>query len=117
MHIKICSFFDIMFYSFNLLCFVSPLRFATLLHQCLNSIKKGSAKEVALASHAIGFTLNFPILHLAFLCLARIRVNLIILHSYRTFSPDRGSWGEGSRDLGRITHTYIGRSKNAARDN
>ncbi|KAH6781121.1 interferon-related developmental regulator family protein / IFRD protein family [Perilla frutescens var. hirtella] len=29
-------------------------KFATLLQQCLNSIKKGSAKEVALASHAIG---------------------------------------------------------------
>ncbi|KAL6527346.1 hypothetical protein OROGR_016436 [Orobanche gracilis] len=29
-------------------------KFVTLLHQCLNSIKKGSAKEVALASHAIG---------------------------------------------------------------
>ncbi|KAL8230965.1 hypothetical protein R6Q57_000743 [Mikania cordata] len=29
-------------------------KFATLLHQCLNSIKKGSAKEIALASHAIG---------------------------------------------------------------
>nr|XP_043607263.1 interferon-related developmental regulator 1 [Erigeron canadensis] len=29
-------------------------KFATMLHQCLNSIKKGSAKEVALASHAIG---------------------------------------------------------------
>ncbi|XP_051151049.1 uncharacterized protein LOC127265338 isoform X2 [Andrographis paniculata] len=29
-------------------------KFATLLHQCLNSIKKGSAKEVALASHLIG---------------------------------------------------------------
>lgn len=29
-------------------------KFATLLHQCLNSVKKGSAKEVALASHAIG---------------------------------------------------------------
>ncbi|GFP93732.1 interferon-related developmental regulator 1 [Phtheirospermum japonicum] len=29
-------------------------KFATLLHQCLNSIKKGSAKEVSLASHAIG---------------------------------------------------------------
>ncbi|CAK9178961.1 unnamed protein product [Ilex paraguariensis] len=28
--------------------------FATLLHQFLNSIKKGSAKEIALASHAIG---------------------------------------------------------------
>ncbi|KAL6586175.1 hypothetical protein OROMI_002819 [Orobanche minor] len=28
--------------------------FATLLHRCLNSIKKGSAKEVALASHAMG---------------------------------------------------------------
>ncbi|XP_047983601.1 interferon-related developmental regulator 1-like isoform X2 [Salvia hispanica] len=29
-------------------------KFATLLQQCLNSIKKGSAKEAALASHAIG---------------------------------------------------------------
>ncbi|KAL1564744.1 interferon-related developmental regulator 1-like isoform X2 [Salvia divinorum] len=29
-------------------------KFATLLQQCLNSMKKGSAKEVALASHAIG---------------------------------------------------------------
>ncbi|KAK1391563.1 Interferon-related developmental regulator 1 [Heracleum sosnowskyi] len=29
-------------------------KFATLLHQCLNSIKKGSAKEIALASHTIG---------------------------------------------------------------
>lgn len=29
-------------------------KFATLLHQCLNSIKRGSAKEIALASHAIG---------------------------------------------------------------
>ncbi|XP_075496183.1 uncharacterized protein LOC142533331 isoform X2 [Primulina tabacum] len=29
-------------------------KFATLLHQCLNSIKKGSAKEIALASHVIG---------------------------------------------------------------
>ncbi|XP_023753384.1 uncharacterized protein LOC111901722 [Lactuca sativa] len=29
-------------------------KFATMLHQCLNSVKKGSAKEVALASHAIG---------------------------------------------------------------
>ncbi|KAK6116007.1 hypothetical protein DH2020_008276 [Rehmannia glutinosa] len=29
-------------------------KFATMLHQCLNSIKKGSAKEVALASHVIG---------------------------------------------------------------
>ncbi|KAL8216181.1 hypothetical protein R6Q57_023018 [Mikania cordata] len=29
-------------------------KFATMLHQCLNSIKKGSAKEVALASRAIG---------------------------------------------------------------
>ncbi|XP_047950649.1 interferon-related developmental regulator 1-like isoform X3 [Salvia hispanica] len=28
--------------------------FATFLQQCLNSIKKGSAKEVSLASHAIG---------------------------------------------------------------
>ncbi|CAA3005318.1 interferon-related developmental regulator 1-like [Olea europaea subsp. europaea] len=29
-------------------------KFATLLHQCLNSIKKGSAKEIALASRVIG---------------------------------------------------------------
>ncbi|KAI3465267.1 hypothetical protein Pfo_021930 [Paulownia fortunei] len=29
-------------------------KFATLLHQCLNSIRKGSAKEVALACHVIG---------------------------------------------------------------
>ncbi|KAL3634134.1 hypothetical protein CASFOL_021188 [Castilleja foliolosa] len=29
-------------------------KFATLLHRCLNSIKKGSAKEVSLASHATG---------------------------------------------------------------
>ncbi|XP_076889650.1 uncharacterized protein LOC143540491 [Bidens hawaiensis] len=29
-------------------------KFATLLHQCLNSVKKGSAKEIALASRAIG---------------------------------------------------------------
>ncbi|KVH99469.1 Armadillo-like helical [Cynara cardunculus var. scolymus] len=29
-------------------------KFATMLHQYLNSIKKGSAKEVALASHAVG---------------------------------------------------------------
>ncbi|EEF52291.1 interferon-related developmental regulator 1 [Ricinus communis] len=29
-------------------------KFATLLHQCLNCIKKGSSKEIALASHAIG---------------------------------------------------------------
>ncbi|KAI6689108.1 hypothetical protein NL676_025936 [Syzygium grande] len=29
-------------------------KFATLLHQCIASIKKGSAKEVSLASHAIG---------------------------------------------------------------
>ncbi|XP_073316272.1 uncharacterized protein [Primulina huaijiensis] len=29
-------------------------KFATSLHQCLNSIKKGSAKEIALASHVIG---------------------------------------------------------------
>lgn len=37
-------------------------RFVTLLHQCLNSIKKGSAKEISLASHAIGSTLTliFP---------------------------------------------------------
>lgn len=29
-------------------------KFATLLHQCLSCIKKGSSKEIALASHAIG---------------------------------------------------------------
>ncbi|KAL9257712.1 Interferon-related developmental regulator 1-like protein [Drosera capensis] len=29
-------------------------KFATLLHQCLNSIKKGSARETALASYVIG---------------------------------------------------------------
>ncbi|XP_071710283.1 uncharacterized protein [Rutidosis leptorrhynchoides] len=29
-------------------------KFATLLHQCLNSVKKGSAKEISLASHTIG---------------------------------------------------------------
>lgn len=29
-------------------------KFATLLHQCLNSIKKGSAKEISLASRVIG---------------------------------------------------------------
>ncbi|KDP41629.1 hypothetical protein JCGZ_16036 [Jatropha curcas] len=29
-------------------------KFATLLHQCLSCIKKGSSKEVALASHTIG---------------------------------------------------------------
>ncbi|XP_039069899.1 uncharacterized protein LOC120216603 isoform X2 [Hibiscus syriacus] len=29
-------------------------KFATLLHQCLNSIKKGSSKEISLASHSIG---------------------------------------------------------------
>uniref|UniRef100_A0A2P2M9W1 Uncharacterized protein MANES_18G045800 n=1 Tax=Rhizophora mucronata TaxID=61149 RepID=A0A2P2M9W1_RHIMU len=29
-------------------------KFATLLHRCLNCIKKGPSKEVALASHAIG---------------------------------------------------------------
>ncbi|KAB2030286.1 hypothetical protein ES319_D05G220900v1 [Gossypium barbadense] len=29
-------------------------KFATLLHQCLNSIKKGSSKEISLASHTIG---------------------------------------------------------------
>ncbi|KAE8687108.1 Interferon-related developmental regulator family protein / IFRD protein family isoform 2 [Hibiscus syriacus] len=29
-------------------------KFATLLHQCLNSIKKGSNKEISLASHVIG---------------------------------------------------------------
>ncbi|CAI9115955.1 OLC1v1016980C1 [Oldenlandia corymbosa var. corymbosa] len=29
-------------------------KFATLLHQCLNSIKRGSAKEVSMAAHLIG---------------------------------------------------------------
>ncbi|XP_021889645.1 uncharacterized protein LOC110808453 isoform X2 [Carica papaya] len=29
-------------------------KFATLLHQCLNSIKRGSSTEISLASHAIG---------------------------------------------------------------
>ncbi|XVE95024.1 hypothetical protein REPUB_Repub02eG0060400 [Reevesia pubescens] len=29
-------------------------KFATLLHQCLNSIKKGSSDEISLASHTIG---------------------------------------------------------------
>lgn len=29
-------------------------KYATLLHQCLNSVKKGSSKEIALASHVIG---------------------------------------------------------------
>ncbi|XP_011654151.1 interferon-related developmental regulator 1 isoform X1 [Cucumis sativus] len=29
-------------------------KFATLLHQCLNCIKKGSSKEISLASHVIG---------------------------------------------------------------
>lgn len=29
-------------------------KFATLLHQCLNSVKKGSSKEISLASHTIG---------------------------------------------------------------
>ncbi|KAH9689907.1 Interferon-related developmental regulator family protein / IFRD protein family [Citrus sinensis] len=29
-------------------------KFATLLHQCLSSIKRGSSREIALASHAIG---------------------------------------------------------------
>lgn len=29
-------------------------KFATLLHQCISSIKKGSSKEIALASHVIG---------------------------------------------------------------
>ncbi|XP_057468990.1 uncharacterized protein LOC130758170 [Actinidia eriantha] len=29
-------------------------KFATLLHQCLNCIKRGSAKEICLASHTIG---------------------------------------------------------------
>ncbi|XP_062101206.1 uncharacterized protein LOC133807080 isoform X2 [Humulus lupulus] len=37
-------------------------KFATLLHQCLNSFKRGSPKEICLASHVIGllaFTVGF----------------------------------------------------------
>ena len=49
---------------------LSFIRFATLLHQCLASIKKGSkkasAKEIALASHAIGkILINFCMLDVA----------------------------------------------------
>ncbi|KAF8377639.1 hypothetical protein HHK36_031022 [Tetracentron sinense] len=33
---------------------VESCSFVTLLHQCLNSIKRGSSKEISLASHAIG---------------------------------------------------------------
>lgn len=51
-------------------------RFATLLHQCLNSVKKGSAKEVALACHAIGSTLAFHIFPIAF----RISVNIWLIN-------------------------------------
>lgn len=47
------------------------IRFATLLHQCLGAIKKGSkkasTKEVALASHAIGnYFVNFFVRHIFF---------------------------------------------------
>ncbi|KAL6207930.1 hypothetical protein ACLB2K_018882 [Fragaria x ananassa] len=38
--------------SYKLIWFI--LRFATLLHQCLNCIKKGSSREICLASHVIG---------------------------------------------------------------
>ncbi|GMP45488.1 hypothetical protein CsSME_00013997 [Camellia sinensis var. sinensis] len=41
-------------FSSNLQHEFAEKKFATLLHQCLNSIKKGSAKEIALAAHAIG---------------------------------------------------------------
>ena len=37
---------------------IAFFRFATLLHQCLNSFKKGSAKEMRLASHVIGLFCN-----------------------------------------------------------
>lgn len=43
--------------------FVFLNRFATLLHRCLNSVKKGSAKEISLASHAIGIYLKLLILY------------------------------------------------------
>ncbi|KAM5565843.1 hypothetical protein ABKV19_019725 [Rosa sericea] len=41
-----------LFRSYKHILFI--LRFATLLHQCLNCIKKGSSKEICLASHVIG---------------------------------------------------------------
>ena len=41
-------------YIFQILIVMLLSRFATLLHQCIGSIKRGSAKEVALAAHAIG---------------------------------------------------------------
>lgn len=55
-----------MIYSFKLLL---VFRFATLLHQCLGAIKKGSkkasAKEIALASHAIGrFFIKLVVFHI-----------------------------------------------------
>lgn len=83
-------------------------RFATLLHQCLTSVKKGSAKEVGLASHAIGSTLAFLILPLAFRSSFKIWLIIIYFSFFcRTFSSDHWSWGESSRDLGRIIFPYI----------
>lgn len=41
-------------FSSNLQHLFVEKKFATLLHQCLNSIKRGSAKEASLACHAIG---------------------------------------------------------------
>lgn len=57
---------------------LSFIRFATLLHQCLASIKKGSkkasAKEIALASHAIGMILsNLHLFYIAY-CLYRLHI-------------------------------------------
>ncbi|MBA0596007.1 hypothetical protein Gorai_012854, partial [Gossypium raimondii] len=41
-------------FNFNLQCQFVENKFATLLHQCLNCIKKGSSKEISLASRTIG---------------------------------------------------------------
>ncbi|KAK8298821.1 hypothetical protein V6Z11_D05G282000 [Gossypium hirsutum] len=41
-------------FNFNLQCQFVENKFATLLHQCLNCIKKGSRKEISLASRTIG---------------------------------------------------------------
>lgn len=51
---------------------LSFIRFATLLHHCLGSIRKGSkkasAKEIALASHAIGkILINMLVFHIVFI--------------------------------------------------
>lgn len=57
---------------------LSLIRFATLLHQCLSSIKKGSkktsAKEIALASHAIGKNLS----NLSMLSIDFIELNILM---------------------------------------